>query len=54
MKKAGPGIKGKERVKEHPDRTAFLMFIRVSQYQVFNPDRPRITGMWIFFILLSS
>ena len=53
LKKAGIGIKGQERIMEHKDRSAFLSFIRVAQFDLFNPDRPRITGN-IYICIFSS
>jgi hypothetical protein len=45
--RGGPCKKGLPQVKEHPDRTKFRRFIRTAQFQLFNPDRPRKTGMFL-------
>jgi hypothetical protein len=36
---------GQPRDSEHPYRAAFSKFIRVAQHKIFNPDRPKITGI---------
>ncbi len=48
MKKRGNCHKGQPRDAEHPNRAAFSKFIRVAQHKIFNPDRPKITGIQLY------
>lgn len=49
MTKRGICELGKNREPEHPDRASFSKFIRIAQHKIFNPDRPKVTG--IYFII---
>ncbi len=42
-------IPGKPRVPDHPQRTSFTNFIRTAQHNIFNPDRPKITGIYFIY-----
>jgi hypothetical protein len=45
-------IPGKPRVPDHPQRTCFTSFIRTAQHNIFNPDRPKITGIYFIYFFL--
>ncbi len=53
MQKRGICLLGQPREPEHPFRAAFSKFIRVAQHKIFNPDRPKITGMVFYFLFLE-
>jgi hypothetical protein len=45
-KKVG-NTSGEKRAPDHEDRTSFTTFIRTAQHNIFHPDRPKLTGIFL-------